>query len=67
MNDKNEIKKRIYRNKPIASFVSIRMGVAYYIVNFGEVKVYFEIPVSDMGTANFLPKMEAKHLLRWIV
>jgi len=37
--------------------------------NVVEVKfkeIHFEIPVDDMGTADFLPVMPAKHLLRWI-
>ena len=26
----------------------------------------FEIPIEDMGTADFYNEMEAKHLLRWL-
>ena len=70
---KNEIVKRLYKENPIATFMFIRMGVAYYqtllpdedLIN--STSVDFEIPVGDMGSADFFPTMEAKHLRRWIV
>lgn len=87
----NEIKKKLYLQKPTAHFKYIRMEVAYYecIVKGEEldsdigchcvvhdtvnsktyegIQVNFEIPVNDMGTADFFPTMEAKLLNRWIV
>lgn len=65
-NKMNEIKKILYKEKPIAKFKMIRMEFAYYVTetSLGEVK--FVIPVSDMGEADFLPEMDAKLLIRWI-
>lgn len=31
------------------------------------IRVKFEIPINDMGNSDFLPTMEAKYLIRWIV
>jgi hypothetical protein len=64
----NEIKKDLYRNNPVAVLGFIRKGVAYYFSRKGypdEVK--FEVPVNDMGDADFFNEMDSKHLIRWIV
>ena len=71
-----DIKKFTYKQKPKAIFQRLRMGVAYYNFpifvegaedsNDGRIIYECEIPVSDMGTADFYPEMEAKHLLRWL-
>jgi hypothetical protein len=69
--EKNEIKKLLYKQNPIADFVMIRKGVAYYKTSVkGEENSFdvpFEIPVDDMGDADFHSKMEGKLLIRWIV
>jgi len=68
--DKTEIKKALYRLNPPAFLSKIRMGIAYYhafIDDGDEDPVEFEVPVSDMGDADFEPTMKAKHLIRWIV
>jgi len=65
--NKNEIKKIIYKNKPIAYFDKIRIGIAYYETVINNLKIYFEIPVNDMGDADFYKEMDAKLLLRWVV
>lgn len=66
----NEIKKLLYRHNPFARLDKIKNGVAYYIsdfaVNDGSAHVSFDVPVSDMGEAAFLPTMQAKLLIRWI-
>lgn len=65
--ERNEIIKALYKEKPKAILIWIRIGVAYYeaaLLN-GEM-IRFEVPVSDMGTADWYPEMEAKHLVRWI-
>ena len=78
--NKNEIKKALYKQKPKAEFRYIRNGVAYYKtilgvpydeevhkeVPFGK-EVFFEIPVEDMGNADFEKEMDAQLLNRWIV
>ena len=70
--DKINIKKALYKQKPMATFRYIRMGVAYYSAviadeNDNEYTVNFEIPVGDMGEADFGPEMDGKYLNRWIV
>lgn len=70
--EKNEIKKELYKQKPIAEFQYIRKGKAYYNTTvedavLGRVFVKFEIPVEDMGDADFGIEMEAKLLQRWIM
>ena len=60
------IKKATYKEKPVAHFKMIRSGVAYYHADLSEFKVQYEIPVHDMGTADFTPEMDAKLLNRWI-
>ena len=63
----NEIKKHFYKEKTKAFFKFIRKGVAYYESEaLGNYVVNFEISVNDMGDAEFLPEMEARHLIRWI-
>lgn len=69
--EKNEIKKLLYKQNPKAEFLHIRKRKAYYQsivedVMRGSVYVLFEIPVDDMGDADFLPLMEGKLLIRWI-
>lgn len=65
--NKIEIKKALYKEKPEANLRYIRMGVAYYYADLTSERVEFEIPVSDMGDADFKPRMDAKLLNRWIV
>ncbi len=72
--EKNEIKKALYKQKPKARLLFIRKGSAFYTarVKDGEteessITIYFEVPVSDMGDAEFYDEMDAKLLNRWIV
>ena len=62
-----EIKKELYKQKPDAHLRYIRKGVAYYYSDLIESRVYFEVPISDMGDADFTPTMDAKLLNRWLV
>lgn len=70
----NKIKKALYIEKPIANLLYIKNGIACYDSTFKiEEKpliiyktVFFNIPVSDMGEAEFKPKMDAKLLIRWL-
>lgn len=63
-----EIKKALYKEKPTAQLEFIRKGVVYYYTQLleGEI-VRFQVPVDDMGDADFFIEMEAKLLNRWIV
>jgi hypothetical protein len=70
--EKNEIKKALYKQNPKAQLERIRKGNAYYSTTImGEDSVVtlvtFEIPVDDMGDADFFAEMESKHLQRWIM
>lgn len=70
----NEIKKKIYLQKPTADLLYIRKGFVYYDttikINDDPIKefktIFFKVPVSDMGDADFLPKMRSSLLIRWI-
>ena len=66
--ERNEIIKALYKQKPMTDFKYIRIGVAYYSTILEDAThVDFEVPVNDMGSADFFPQMEAKHMIRWIV
>lgn len=64
----NEIKKLLYKENPHAVLKHIRKGVAYYSAHISSVDkiVQFEVPVNDMGDADFLSSMDSKLLIRWI-
>ncbi len=69
--EKNEIKKALYKQNPKATFKFIRKGVAYYLTiieseNYEPVEIRFEVPVLDMGDADFEYSMDSKYLIRWI-
>lgn len=68
----NEIKKALYKQKPTAKLLFIRVGVAYYntLVKDSEGNenlIQFQVPVKDMGDADYYPEMDAKLLNRYIV
>ncbi len=64
----NEIKKALYKEKPLATLTLIRNGNANYSTKLEDGSdVLFEVPVSDMGESGFYPSMDAKLLIRWIV
>jgi hypothetical protein len=64
----NEIKKSLYKEKPKADFVRIKKGKAYYaaVINQSQY-IGFEVPVEDMGDAEFCDTMDAQLLIRWIM
>lgn len=64
--NKSEIMKELYKQKPCAKFQMIRKSVAYYEANIKQGRVGFEVPVSDMGDADFTDVMDAKLLNRYI-
>lgn len=73
--EKNDIKKALYKQNPIADFQYIRKGKAIYstkisvdgIEGITGIVVFFEVPIEDMGDADFGRTMEAKLLQRWIM
>ena len=62
-----EIKKELYKQKPEANLRYIRKGVAHYYSDLSELRVNFEIPIADMGDADFGPTMDGKLLIRWLI
>jgi hypothetical protein len=62
-----EIKKELYKQKPQANLRYVRKGYLYYYADLVEQRVNFEVPVSDIGDADFTPTMDAKLLNRWLV
>lgn len=70
--DLNDVKKALYKQKPLAKLLYVRKGDVLYQCSLtndeGELEnIRFNVPVSDMGDSDFLPEMEAKLLARWIV
>ena len=65
----NEIKKALYKENPHAVLKHIRKGVVYYSAHLVSVDkvIQFQVPISDMGDADFEPFIDAKLLIRWIV
>jgi hypothetical protein len=68
----NEIKKLLYKQNPTAEFQYIRKSVAYYRTviiqeNGAAANILFQVPVADMGDADFGKEMSAKLLIRWIM
>jgi len=63
----NEVKKALYKEKPMATLLYIRKGSAYYftVLASGQ-KVNFVVPVADMGDTDYQAHMDAKLLIRYI-
>lgn len=65
--ERDELKKILYIHKPIAKFQYIRKGHAFYKSIINDIEILFDVPVIDMGDADFLDEMEGKLLIRWII
>lgn len=74
----NEIKKLLYREKPKARFervdkdgVHYSLGLVFEHIEVPELKraipVFFLVPLSDIGDAQFLYEIPAQLLIRYIV
>jgi hypothetical protein len=64
----NDIKKTLYKEKPIAKLDVIRLGNVYYQTTLNNgLNIRFCIPVNDMGDADFYSEMDAKLLIRWLI
>lgn len=67
MENINEIKKALYREKPVAKKVDERNGIyAYDATLVDGTIIQFDVPISDMGDAKFEDQMDAKLLIRYI-
>lgn len=71
INELNDIKKRLYKESPIAKLEFVNKEFIHYGTTLADQEFYtfvdFVIPLSDIGDAKFLPQMKAKHLIRYIV
>lgn len=64
--EKNEIKKILYREKPLATRTQVYDQVCFYEANTSLGKVEFEIPYREMGNKEFMFQEPAQHLIRWL-
>ena len=65
--DINEIKKALYKEKPTAFKVFTgNIAYQYYAELQDGNKIYFEVPVSDMGDMLFNETEQAQLLIRYI-
>lgn len=64
--ERNEVVKMVYKNKPTATLMYIRKGKAFYKASIEQNDILFEVPVDDMGEADFTNEMESQFLLRWV-
>lgn len=63
----NEIKKMLYKQKPLAKIEFVKDGKIHYRADIaGRVVVLFEVPISDIGDATFHYGMDAQLLIRYI-
>ena len=66
-------KKILYKQNPQAYLSYIRKGHAIYISQLEiengtkTLTITYNVPVSDMGEADFLATMRGKKLIRWII
>lgn len=76
----NEIKKSLYREKPVANIEQIKKDGIFYSCKFNVVvetlesrkrvvnmDVFFCVPLDDIGEAIFLNEMPAQLLIRYLI
>lgn len=64
--DNNELKKYLYRNKPIAKIDCVSKKGIVYKCELPERFIYFLVPLDDIGDATFNTDVEAQLLIRYI-
>ncbi len=68
LTNKNEIKKALYREKPLVNIAHVsKSGICYD--GFLEDRTYliFLVPLGDLGDVNFLPKMSGQLFIRYLI
>lgn len=72
----SDIKKRLYKSKPKASFVKATKSGLMYVVSLSGsedgtmgawINVYFLIPLREIGDTTFEPLIESQLLIRYII
>jgi hypothetical protein len=66
MANRNEIKKALYRQKPLAVIKNKDASSYRYSCVLDGSIIKFNVPVSDMGDSKFEDQMPAHLLIRWI-
>lgn len=62
-----EIKKLLYKEKPLAQFSYAKKGYLIYQVSLKGEIIYFQIPFDDIGDAEFTPEMQSQLLIRYLL
>lgn len=62
--NKNEIKKLLYKEKPMAQFMESVNGFQWYTADLSVGTVAFKIPTEEAGT--FSGQEPAQLLIRWL-
>lgn len=65
--EKNEIKKVLYKENPLATRGQEFDQVCFYEASTSIGKVSFEVPYREMGDTQFKYQEPAKHLIRWMI
>jgi hypothetical protein len=66
--ENNEIKKALYKQNPKATRVNYTEVAYEYVAYINDNELLrFKVPTQDMGDGKFLPEMDAKLLIRWII
>ena len=65
----NEIKKALYKEKPIAEISSVSKSGIVYVCYSGELQkpLAFLVPLNDIGDVLFAKEMNAQLLIRYLV
>ena len=64
--EKNEIKKRLYKDGPIAALKEVRSDGVLYYTKVDGTTIYFLIPLGEVGEVVWELEMPAKLLIRWL-
>lgn len=69
MDNLNEIKKMLYREKPFAIFRRANKTGLLYTADIQDktIDIRFLIPFNDIGDADFGHSIPAQQLIRWII
>lgn len=64
--ERNELKKYLYKNKPLAKIDNVsRKGIVYKL-EVPDTFIYFLIPLTELEYGTFNYEMEAQFLIRYI-
>lgn len=63
---KNEIKKWLYKNKPLAKFMFVNSDGITYQTKMEDKTILFVIPLDEIGTITYGLETESQLLLRWL-